>query len=860
MPYDSHDLDSHNEYLDTLNAIENHLDSINFDAVYCLGDMNCDPFFGRFWNYLTNFINRNFLSCFDVECLPRDSFTYISDSEAAYVKWLDHIVGRNSTHVHIKDVKIHQHMIGSDHLPISCNIVIKNLGRTNCVNDVSDNLDTNFINWFKLSDNDMVKVCERVVNNYLCDVDLSCHVSGCGNEYHKKGIDNFYDTFTSACKIEISKLGDNIIKKNKNFQPIPGWNRNCKELYRFSRQKFLAWVRNGRPRNHFLHFEMIEAKKNFKRSFNVCKYNKSEEINISIREKYAHKNMSEFWKEVKSEIGQNKQCKMIDGETEVNKILETFTNKFLNNNLISNVENKEADDRYINQYVQSRNVNNNNRKMNLKISPITLIRHIKNLNPGVGHDSIHTKLLKKSSGDILIMLTKFFNSCLSHNYIPSHMLLGEIRPLVKDLKNNVNNSSNYRPVMQSSNLLKIFEMILLEVLEEKVKIHTNQFGYEKGVSTTEPALILKQIIHNKIKIKNAKLYCVFADMSKAFERVNYRILLDILIRKNVPHDLISILMFYLRNQTAYIKWHGKSTEIFKIHIGTRQGGCISPFIFKLYVDEMVSDVNMTNLENTYTPPCQLGFHNFNILAYADDMVLIAHSKKALQCIYEVFSTKIIQLKLQLNIEKTKCVIFAKNLTNMIGSKMRLHGSDEFEIVDSYKYLGFLLKYNLDDSADIEYRVNKFYGKFYSLKRSFKQVGSNVLYFLFNSYCAPDYGIALWDMSKLANKGAFKIFEKAYIKVLKRVFNYNYYDSNHLLAKHKEFLLFKEFCIYVQCRYYKRLCKNNTKYSILAHSTFKNGYLGSLNEKLIKNYQVNFFHNDLDVLKSRITYIQNTYVQ
>ena len=87
---------------------------------------------------------------------------------------------------------------------------------------------------------------------------------------------------------------------------------------------------------------------------------------------------------------------------------------------------------------------------------------------GVGHDGIHAHFLKQASDDFLFILCIFMNTCFTHCYLPKEMLRGSITPVIKDSKRNCTESSNYRPVMQSSMFLKLFECHVLEFLQEKL--------------------------------------------------------------------------------------------------------------------------------------------------------------------------------------------------------------------------------------------------------------------------------------------------------------------------------------------------------------------------------------------------------
>ena len=91
------------------------------------------------------------------------------------------------------------------------------------------------------------------------------------------------------------------------------------------------------------------------------------------------------------------------------------------------------------------------------------------------------------------------NSCFNHCYFPDDILKGDINPNIKDLKGNVTESSNYRPVMQSSCLLKLFEIHILSVLEERISFNCRQLGFVKGCSTADACFLLKEVIHNFTK-------------------------------------------------------------------------------------------------------------------------------------------------------------------------------------------------------------------------------------------------------------------------------------------------------------------------------------------------------------------------
>ena len=78
------------------------------------------------------------------------------------------------------------------------------------------------------------------------------------------------------------------------------------------------------------------------------------------------------------------------------------------------------------------------------------------LSDGIGFDSIHSNLFRYSSSGLKKFLCRFFNCIISHNYIPDKILSGQIRPTIKNKLGSKNDSNNYRPVMNSSNICLLY--------------------------------------------------------------------------------------------------------------------------------------------------------------------------------------------------------------------------------------------------------------------------------------------------------------------------------------------------------------------------------------------------------------------
>jgi len=205
---------------------------------------------------------------------------------------------------------------------------------------------------------------------------------------------------------------------------------------------------------------MLKSRQEFKKKLKECKMNEHKEACQSIVDKFINKSFSKFWSEVKKQKGCLKNTNIINGENDNKKIVNIFAEKFLLHQESSEAGEAEFIRNFKEKWLTSS-------KMHMKISSYTLKKIISSLNSGMGHDGIHSVFLKNASDKFLDNLSLFISSCFTHCYFPDNILKGVINPTIKDRKGNITEASNYRPVMQSSCLLKIIEMHILNVLSEK---------------------------------------------------------------------------------------------------------------------------------------------------------------------------------------------------------------------------------------------------------------------------------------------------------------------------------------------------------------------------------------------------------
>ena len=81
---------------------------------------------------------------------------------------------------------------------------------------------------------------------------------------------------------------------------------------------------------------------------------------------------------------------------------------------------------------------------------------------------------------IHVYLSLLFDCFILHCYLPRDFMKTAIVPIIKNKTRDSNDMSNYRPIALVTACSKIFEICLLEMLEEYLQTYDHQFGYEKN--------------------------------------------------------------------------------------------------------------------------------------------------------------------------------------------------------------------------------------------------------------------------------------------------------------------------------------------------------------------------------------------
>ena len=175
------------------------------------------------------------------------------------------------------------------------------------------------------------------------------------------------------------------------------------------------------------------------------------------------------------------------------------------------------------------------------------------------------------------------------------------------------------------------------------------YGYRPNRSARDAIFKVKEYA------EQGYTYAVSLDLSKYFDTLNHELLLN-LLRRNVKDErVIQLIKRYLKSGVM------ENGVVMETEEGTPQGGNLSPLLANIYLNEFDQEFNRRGV------PC---------IRYADDIVLLAKSKRASERLLES-STKYLEekLKLTVNKEKSRTVsVFAIRNFKFLGFALGRNGS------------------------------------------------------------------------------------------------------------------------------------------------------------------------------------------
>ena len=282
------------------------------------------------------------------------------------------------------------------------------------------------------------------------------------------------------------------------------------------------------------------------------------------------------------------------------------------------------------------------------------------------------------------------------------------------------------------------DLIVLDKFADKLVTSASQFGFKRSHSTVLCSAVLKEIVKYYTD-RNSTVYGVFLDASKAFDKVHYGKLFDLLLERGIPPIVVRMLFDQYTRQSASVHWNGKRSKTFELHNGVKQGGILSPVLFTVYFDCLLCRLKSAGIG------CQMGNCFAGALCYADDVTILCPSLRGLNIMLKTCLSFAEEFSVVFNPMKTAAVSFGVQLGDVDG--FAALGGNHLAWVHEVKHLGNIISSNLSDAGDCVYKKGQFIGSFNRLMANFGFLSFPVRVRLFNSFCSSFYGSPMWRMDE-----------------------------------------------------------------------------------------------------------------
>ena len=381
------------------------------------------------------------------------------------------------------------------------------------------------------------------------------------------------------------------------------------------------------------------------------------------------------------------------------------------------------------------------------------------------------------------LLAGVFQSSLFHGTVTPQLLSCAFLPLYKGGFKNPSVSDSYREIACGSQVLKLFEYVVLLIWGDTLDTDSLQFGFKAGVSTTQCTWLVNEVTNFYMRRGTAVAGCLL-DCSKAFDECRFDTLFEKLMTKNLPALVGRALVFICEEQAGWVKLAGKRSSDFRLTNGTRQGSVLSPVLFSVYLDWLLVELRKKQLGCTIAG-CWVG-----ALGYADDLILLSPNREVLQEMLAVceqyaedhnlvFSTDPTPTK-----SKTKCMHFCGLAGNVkYPAPVQLCGKD-LPWVESGDHLGHSLHQLCNMDQDCRRARGKFIERSVDIREQFKFVRPDQVLQAVQVLCTDAYGSMLWRL----DSGVAEQFFKCWNTCVKLVFDiprstFTYLVEGFFASKH-----------------------------------------------------------------------------
>ena len=231
-------------------------------------------------------------------------------------------------------------------------------------------------------------------------------------------------------------------------------------------------------------------------------------------------------------------------------------------------------------------------------------------------------------------------------HVPDSFARGILVPILKvDIGTKNVSVEDYRGISINPAISKIFENYLLDLFNKRLETSNMPFGYKSKSGCRNALCYVRKTVQFLVNRDTTVNLCAF-DLGKAFDKLNRFALFQKLMDRKCPMVLINILDCWYAKNFACVKWGACYSPFVNLLTSTRQGGITSPYLFAVYIDDVILKLRKSSLG------CHIYNICFNAFMYADDLLLASISIIDLQQMIDLCEEEFDWLDMTINIKKS----------------------------------------------------------------------------------------------------------------------------------------------------------------------------------------------------------------
>ena len=173
---------------------------------------------------------------------------------------------------------------------------------------------------------------------------------------------------------------------------------------------------------------------------------------------------------------------------------------------------------------------------------------------------------------------------------------------------------------------------LQKYLEKNNILAEEQNGFRAARSCIDHVFVMCTILRNR-KMLGKETFLCFIDYKKAFDSIDRNLLLYKLSNIVVSGSIYRAISSMYSNPKSRVILQNYSTDYFDCPIGVKQGDCLSPTLFGVYINDLANEIKSSGIGIRLESEDIAGIPEvtmISILLYADDVVLFAENEADMQ--------------------------------------------------------------------------------------------------------------------------------------------------------------------------------------------------------------------------------------